>query len=525
VNQIPWNDLPFWGFTEEQLKQRPFWENAARDVIQLETNGEKIGVVADTGAGKTIIALLVTLQAAGDRVLFLVPQRILADQHRDLLLRITGGTAKSRVITGETLCKNRVWNDDKDSVVFATPQVIQSTMRSSPSMLCNFRRIIFDEFHKASGKYPYVPIAKIATDLKLAILALSASPGTNESKIESVMRSCGVTRLLRVDWLNAPKRIESLIQAEPDQKLVEIDNLFNVLLEESTEKLEEVFESLNYKLERSNGYIAESKIQEAEKYLQALGQKTPAYFTAVSFIAEYNKLRHGHKILLTEGYEIFDAYISERIELDHSLAARSIRGNGVFKEIVKLVREPHDEHPKVAKLIELLESMHRMSWRGIIFVAFKKTAFCLQQKLAKIGLKTEVLFGGKDKNVRRQKEILERLRKEQISFIISTSVIEEGIAVPEVKAVIHYSMPQNSISRIQRSGRTARVQPGNVVYVALNHYLDIARYWSTKTGVRKMKELIGAQPPRIKSPHRKKNKNREDKSQFLFGFMSQAAYG
>lgn len=520
MTQISWNDLPYWGFNEEQLKQRPFWENAALDIIGLERNGEKVGVVADTGAGKTIIALLVVLQAAGERVLFLAPQRILADQHKTLLQRITGNTIKSRVITGETLCKNRVWDEGADTVVFATPQVLQSAMRLNPNLLCGFRRIVFDEFHKASGRYSYVPIAKLATDLKLAILALSASPGTNEGKIESVMKNCGVTRLLRVDWQQAPKRLEDLVLAEPDQKIKEIDDLFNSLLEETTEKLEEIFESLGYKLERSNGYIAESKIQEAEKHLQALGPKTPAYFTAVSFIAEYNKLRHAYKTLVTESYETFDAYITERIEKDSSLAAHTIRANNNFKEIVKLVRGPHEEHPKVVKLIEVLDSMRRMSWRGIIFVAFKKTAFCLQEKLAKAGLETEILFGGKDKNVRRQKEILERLRRGQVSFIISTSVIEEGIAVPEVKAVVHYSMPASPISRIQRSGRTARVQSGNVVYVALNHFLDIARYWRTKTGVRKMKELIGAQPPRIRSPLRRRNKNREDKSQFLFSFMS-----
>src|SRR3989344_851693 len=187
-----WSLFPFEGFGEKELLRREFWEKVATYVLVLEAQGEKVGLVLETGGGKTIIALLVALVQAGDRILFLTPQRFLTGQHTVLLKKMTGAGIQSRIISGEIPFKNRVWDDATDSVIFATPQVVESALRSYPILLSRFGRIIFDEFHKARGEYSYVPIAHRAVPLKIKILALSASPGTTKEEIESVTKNSGV---------------------------------------------------------------------------------------------------------------------------------------------------------------------------------------------------------------------------------------------------------------------------------------------------------------------------------------------
>ncbi len=487
VSHDAWKNLPFLGFDEGQLRYRPLWEKAARDILELEARGERVGLIAETGAGKTIIALLAVI-ADKKRTLFLTTKRILTGQHGRLLLNMTGGFIESRTINGETKHADRIWNNEEELVVFSTPQIVRHELKY-------FQRIVIDEFHRAVRNYSYVELVKRALGQNLAILALSASPASDREKLETVMRNCGITYHLRVDRPDSPKRFEDLVIAEPDETLRKVDDLFAELFLEALRELKEIFACLGHELKAEKGYIPESEIQAAEKHISTLTRKTDKYFEAISLIAKYKKLRHAHKVVMTESYETFEAYVRERISDDESRSAKAIRESGAFKTILGLVRDRSVEHPKVAKCIEVVSSMHRTSRRGLIFFEFKVTASCLEKKLGEAGFrKIKTLFGGKDRSVDRQKEVIEQLKAGEINFILATSVLEEGIAVPEVDVVIHYSMPASPISRIQRSGRTARVRNGNVVYITLNHFLDWARYSRSKSGVRKMNELVGGQP-------------------------------
>ena len=111
--------------------------------------------------------------------------------------------------------------------------------------------------------------------------------------------------------------------------------------------------------------------------------------------------------------------------------------------------------------------------KTIIFVGEKVTGEYIKGIMNEKIPISEVVFGGQ-KNVKNQLETIEKLKDGGLMFLVSTSVIEEGLNVPEVDAVVHYSMPMTEIARIQRNGRTARVETGNVVFIVLNHSLDKA---------------------------------------------------
>ena len=56
-------------------------------------------------------------------------------------------------------------------------------------------------------------------------------------------------------------------------------------------------------------------------------------------------------------------------------------------------------------------------------------------------------------NIKKQRGVLEKFRKEKINLLISTSVVEEGVDVPRCNAVIRFDFPQNLRAYIQSKGR------------------------------------------------------------------------
>ena len=101
-----WADLPYHGFERGELKRkRPEWERFAGEIC-AHIERSNIGFVAETSAGKTVIAILVSEKRRSEnqhaKTLFLVPTRNLCNQHKDLFLKITGHSEESLlVITGE----------------------------------------------------------------------------------------------------------------------------------------------------------------------------------------------------------------------------------------------------------------------------------------------------------------------------------------------------------------------------------------------------------------------------------------
>lgn len=98
-----------------------------------------------------------------------------------------------------------------------------------------------------------------------------------------------------------------------------------------------------------------------------------------------------------------------------------------------------------------------------------------------------------------QQKTLGDLSAGKLDLAITTSTLEMGISVPAVDIVSHYSLPNTEKSRIQRSGRTGRFRPGEVLFFVLDHQFDKAIYWSVRKKEKEMKRIIsGRQQTRPK---------------------------
>ncbi len=458
--------------TEDPKKIRD-WKSNSKNVLAMLEKGN-VGLIADTAAGKTIVG-------GCYRSLFLAPQRILVHQHYELIEQISKGSIGSRAITGETSAKNHVWNDRREQIIFATPHIALIDLNKKILDLKGFDLLILDEFHKAAGNYPYVVLAKLAERAGLKILGLTASPGGNLADIEKIKANCRLHELVRVE-IDTPPKLQNVLIAEMDENLAKMDKKFNILLDRV--KIELL--RLTSCQIKDGDPLKEERLGELEDKIKGLWfHDREAYYRSILLLAKYRKLHHAYLAALTECYATFLKY-AEKLGKDQSKSARQIVSNPGFLELVQLAEINIDSHPKVLLLDKVLQSWIGIRRNGIVFVYEKKTANYLKAYFNLKGFRTEILFGGRDKKVKHQKETLDLMARRELDLIFATSVIEEGVSVPEVDAIFQYSMPQTGISSIQRRGRTGRKHAGNIFYIMLDHSLDISRYWKSCHEIRTM---------------------------------------
>ncbi|MCL5068646.1 MAG: hypothetical protein M1368_09895, partial [Thaumarchaeota archaeon] len=90
-----------------------------------------------------------------------------------------------------------------------------------------------------------------------------------------------------------------------------------------------------------------------------------------------------------------------------------------------------------------------------------------------------------------QKEILEKFRTStEFNVLVSSSIGEEGLHVPDVDLVVFYEAVPSEIRSIQRRGRTGRTMPGRVVVLLSEGTVDEAYFYSALYKENRMKKIV-----------------------------------
>ena len=90
-----------------------------------------------------------------------------------------------------------------------------------------------------------------------------------------------------------------------------------------------------------------------------------------------------------------------------------------------------------------------------------------------------------------QTSVLEKFRQGEFKVLVSSSIGEEGLHVPDVDLVVFYEAVPSEIRYIQRRGRTGRTTEGRVVILLAEGTVDEAYYYTTLRKENRMKELVG----------------------------------
>ena len=456
-------------------------------------------VCLPTGLGKTTVSLLVTasrLAEVGGTSLLLAPTKPLVSQHADFY-RTALSIPDEEIVTftGEVRPDDRADLWERAQLVIATPQVVENDLIGSRISLSDTTHITFDECHRASGDYAYNYIAERyhADAENPLVTGMSASPGGDREAIEEVCANLGlneVTVMTEEDADVGTYTHETSVEWEHitlPEEVIEIRDALNGVIKERLGKLKELGVARSTQPDQSQRDLnaIRAELQKLMNNDQSEG------YQGMSIHAEVMKLRRAVTLAETQSVESLRRYFERQ--------RNSARSSGASKASQRFVSEPSvrkavrmaedfdDLHPKFRRTRILLAETLGIEEgdRVIVFTESRDTAETLTEFLGEhfsvhkfVGQGDKEGSDGMTQN--QQQETLDAFRAGEFEVLVSTSVAEEGLDVPEVDLVLFYEPVPTAIRSIQRRGRTGRQTEGKVTVLMAEDTRDEAYFWISR---------------------------------------------
>ncbi|MFA5357711.1 MAG: DEAD/DEAH box helicase [archaeon] len=475
-------------------------------------------VVAPTALGKTVVAVMLAAHTIKEnsnaKILFMAPTKPLAVQHEKSFKKFLEIPEEKIVsITGTTKPSERKKIYKEAVSINATPQTIENDLLNGNLTLKDFELIIFDEAHRAVGDYAYVFIALQLQkqNPKALVLALTASPGSEEEKIQDVCRNLFIKNIEVKGTEDADVK-DYVNEIEIDWVKVDLPHEFTAikeLLENFMKKQLVTLKRLGVAKTENKRYYNRIRILEMQhqirQRLMRQGSSQPSLYSAASACAALLKVAHAEELIETQGISALKNYLekmSEEARRGQSKAAKQIVADEGIKEAIEITKklfEKNVQHPKYKELkrIVLEQLAAKPNSKIIVFNHYRDsikevTGFLNAEEKIKatkfIGQATK--GNEKGMNQKEQQEILEQLRGGDFNVLVASSVAEEGLDIPDVEMVVFFEPVPSEIRTIQRRGRTGRVGKGKMTILMAKGTRDEAFYWAARGKERKMKETL-----------------------------------
>ena len=477
----------------DRIEFREYQFNVIKSVLK---NGNTL-VVLPTGLGKTIIgvAVIASALAEGKKALILAPTKPLAEQHYVSLTSMLNIEKEDiALLLGSVAKKQRAETEQSARVIVATPQTIANDLKSGSFSLENFSVAVFDECHRAVGKYAYTYIANELAVRGSLIVGLTASPGSKKEKINKLIGTLNIrhiearistdadvvkyvmpksVHIVRVPQTDLIRRIAVLIRPIGDESLASLNKLglFSMKNFESVPKGRII--QLGHTIDK----------------ISAQGFK----FGALYSYSKLLNISHAYDLLLTEGLYPFHAYMDALAHKEkRSRAVESILANKGAIEAMRLASEAikrGEEHPKAHEVIKTLLANPGKS--AILFVQYRSTIKMLVDVLRANGI-SATAFVGKKEGVTQdmQKAVLSDFRAGKFRVLVASSIGEEGLDIPSVDLVVFYEPIPNEIRNIQRKGRTGRFRAGDIYILVTQGTKDEVYLYISAIREKRMLALI-----------------------------------
>lgn len=466
-------------------------------------------VCLPTGLGKTTVSLLVTaerLHETGGTALFLAPTKPLVQQHADFYREALSISDDEIVVfTGDVKPDDRaaLWADAR--IVIATPQVVENDLVGNRISLRDVTHLTFDECHRATGDYAYVYIAERyhADAADPLVTGMSASPGGDTEEIETVCENLGISNvevMTEEDADVAEYTHDTDVRWEevtlPDEVL-EIRDALNEVIADRLETLKELGVT-----NRTSPDLSQKQLNKMRGKLKRMMDNDQSEgYKGMSTHAEVMKLRRAVELVETQSVESVRRYFERQRQAARSSGASKASQRMVaepkVREAMRKVESFDDLHPKFSKTRILLAETLGINEgeRAIVFTESRDTAEALVDFLsASFDVRKFVGQGDKEgsdgMSQTQQQETLDAFRAGEFEVLVSTSVAEEGLDVPEVDLVLFYEPVPTAIRSIQRKGRTGRQAEGQVVVLMAEDTRDEAFFWISRRREKQMESEL-----------------------------------
>ena len=498
------------------ISRRKYQEN-----IFINCLNKNCLVVIPTGLGKTVIALMLTVQKLTDKpnskVIFLAPTKPLVEQHYKSFVNLTNiDPDELESITGTTQPTKRKSLWKSLHIAFMTPQVLQNDIISGLYSIKDVSLIIFDECHRTVGDYAYCFIAKkyVESVSSPQILGLTASPGTTREKINEIKQNLFIDHIeIRTE---KDKDVKPYIQYVDNQWVkIKLPSEYLEIKRILEDRLKSVYKWFKEN-ELLNSYdinkVSRKDLLQLNKVINARISGVRGdndmfdMFYAKKLQANAIRISHMLELLETQGINSLKDYINKNEEkIKNNTANKSLKelfANREIKRVKELTNQISSKgivHPKLEKLEDILTSQLRKnnSSRILVFCHFRDSVNNIVRYFEKNEIvKAHKFVGqahkGSDKGLTQKEQIklLREFKEGVYNTLVGTSVAEEGLDIAECDLVVFYDVVPSAIRAIQRRGRTGRKKEGKVYILIAEGTRDEGYYWAEKAKEKNMKESL-----------------------------------
>ncbi|MEM3255109.1 MAG: helicase-related protein [Candidatus Micrarchaeaceae archaeon] len=467
------------------------------NIIRKIYEGRNTIVILPTGLGKTLIGIFAIAKALaeGKRALFLAPTKPLSEQHFSTLT----STLKLEpneilLLTGSISRKERSDRELTAKVIVATPQTVANDLKRAAFSMHDFGVAVFDECHRAVGRYAYTYVANECTINGVQIVGLTASPGGNKEKISKLLDALSIEEIeVRTstdkDVINyvMPKYVH-VVSVEKSELINRIAALLEPMIQESLASLNKM--GLLYVKRFQN--IPKGRLIALGDEIMKIKAQNFRFGAFTSYIKLLNLL-HAYDLIQTEGFYPFVDYLNRlgaREKKSRALLSLLNEKNLVIaKAMAENAIRSGIEHPKTAALLKQLASYRGKS--AIVFAQYRSTIKMLVDILTKNGFAARAFVGKKEGVTQEaQKQTISDFREKKFDVLVASSIGEEGLDIPSVDLVVFYEPIPNEIRNIQRRGRAGRVRAGDIVVLTTSETKDMVYLFVSMQRERKMLYII-----------------------------------
>ncbi len=490
-----------------------FTPRAYQESILKSCSVKNTLVVLPTGMGKTKIAVLTAIDRIkrypNSRVLFLTPTKPLTSQIQKEFQECTDiKNEEILLFTGAISPKKRSLLEKDARIIVSTPQTISNDIINERINLENFSLVVFDEAHRATGDYAYTWIAKnyMQKSQYPRILALTASPGSNLETIKEICKNLSIEEIeARTD---EDEDVKKYVQ-ELNINWIKVDlpDEFKIIQRFLEDAKKDRIESLKTLTNINASNFSKKDIIEMLGQLQgkvAHGERDFQHLKGISLLAELMKIEYSFDLLETQGIEPLFQYLQrlfKEAETTKTKATKNIAKDSNILSAFAKTKELSNkkvQHPKLIELKKIIERkiLEDPNIKIMIFNQYRESAKNIEEVLKTIPNITPKIFVGQAKKIetglsqKKQIEMLDDFKKNIINCIISTSIGEEGLDIPKVDLVIFYEPIPSAIRSIQRRGRTARTEKGEVIILMTKNTRDEISHWISRNKEKSMHKTL-----------------------------------
>ncbi|MEM0444063.1 MAG: helicase-related protein [Candidatus Caldarchaeum sp.] len=483
---------------ENTVEDRDYQRTLVNDCLEANTL-----VVLPTALGKTVVAELVAAELLhrypGSKILIMAPTKPLALQHRDSFLKhLKLSMDETAAVTGETKDREKNWSSPKVKVIFATPQTVWNDVRGGLVNLEEFSLLVFDECHRSRSRYAYTKLASeyVRKCPWPLMLALTASPGSEEEKVMEVCRNLFIEKIV---WRDEDD--DEVAEYIPGVKISwervdlppEYEHVRKALKNMIEGFVKQLYGSGTFRtpLEAVNRKVVVQFMNRLRAEINS-GVKGPnMHYMALS--STILSLFHAQELIESQHIYSLRKYLEE-VQKSELRSHRMLSRTSEFRELVRLAAAVDRDHPKLEKLVQLVVKhlTEKPEDMVMVFANIRHTADVIVSRLRENGVSAELFVGkaegkeGPRMTQEEQRNILQRFREGVIKVLVATSIGEEGLDIPECGYVVFYEPAVSGIRYIQRRGRTGRKLPGKVTILLTRNTVD--EYYF-KEGYRRAKKM------------------------------------